>query len=261
MLLAGTAAVRDAERSGRRSRLHRGDAVVSPSGHELTVAAGERTAMLLRAGTDRSLSAGWPSPAPPPLVVCGRAERHRPLAAAIALLLAEVRRDPGAAVIPPLTEAVLARAVQAWLEDHPAGEPEPGAAPAGDPTVATALAALHAEPQQLWTVPELARRCGVSRATLARRFTAEVGEPPSAYLTRLRMALAARRIRDTDATLETIGREVGYGSPYAFSKAFTRIHGQAPAHYREQVRRAAGEQSGTDIRLRGSAILQAAPTT
>jgi hypothetical protein len=55
------------------------------------------------------------------------------------------------------------------------------------------------------------------------------GESPSAYLTRWRMDLAARRLRDTDDSLEAIAQSVGYTSVYAFSRAFHRIRSPPPA--------------------------------
>ena len=62
-----------------------------------------------------------------------------------------------------------------------------------------------------------------SRATLARRFTQQVGEPPLSYLTRWRMALAAERLRTTALPVAVIAREVGYTSEYAFNRAFARL--------------------------------------
>jgi transcriptional regulator GlxA family with amidase domain len=50
------------------------------------------------------------------------------------------------------------------------------------------------------------------------------------------MTIAARLLQTSDASLETIGGRVGYGSEYAFSKAFKRELGLAPAHYRRQQR-------------------------
>ena len=77
---------------------------------------------------------------------------------------------------------------------------------------------------------------GVSSATLARRFTAKVGETPAAYLTRWRMDLAAQRLRDTDDTVGAIARSLGYTSEYAFNRAFARHRGTAPGRYRSPVR-------------------------
>ena len=91
---------------------------------------------------------------------------------------------------------------------------------------------LHADPARDWTGAALARELSVSPATLARRFTAALGETPAAYLTRWRMDLAARRLRDTDEPLQAIARSVGYTSVYAFSRAFSRTRGLPPGRFR-----------------------------
>jgi AraC-like DNA-binding protein len=76
----------------------------------------------------------------------------------------------------------------------------------------------------------------MSRAVFARRFTSLVGEAPLAYLTRWRLSLAAQRLRDTDLPIAALAGQVGYGSEYSFSRAFTRFHGQPPGRYRRQSR-------------------------
>ena len=55
-----------------------------------------------------------------------------------------------------------------------------------------------------------------------------------AYLTGLRLAMAADLLRDGDATLEAVARAVGYGSPFALSTAFKRAYGVSPAEYRRR---------------------------
>jgi hypothetical protein len=68
------------------------------------------------------------------------------------------------------------------------------------------------------------------------RFTRLVGEAPLVYLTRLRLNLAARWLRDTDDPIAAVAGQVGYGSEYSFLRAFTRHHGQPPGRYRRQSR-------------------------
>jgi AraC-like DNA-binding protein len=53
-----------------------------------------------------------------------------------------------------------------------------------------------------------------------------------AYLTWWRMTTAARLLRDTGLPLPRIARQVGYGSPFAFSHAFKRHFGITPGRYR-----------------------------
>jgi AraC-like DNA-binding protein len=101
-----------------------------------------------------------------------------------------------------------------------------------DPVVARVLSLIHARPAERWTIDGLAREVHLSRATLARRFNAHVGESPQAYLTRWRMDLAAQRLRDSTDSVETIARDVGYTSEYAFNRAFRRHRGLPPGRYR-----------------------------
>ena len=106
-----------------------------------------------------------------------------------------------------------------------------------DPIVARALGLLHEEPAAPWTVAELARRAHVSRATMAARFHAAVGQPPMTYLTAWRLALAADRLASSTATTAVIAEAVGYSNAFAFSAAFTRVYGTSPTSYRRSLRR------------------------
>ncbi|MFJ8129561.1 helix-turn-helix transcriptional regulator [Streptomyces hydrogenans] len=103
-----------------------------------------------------------------------------------------------------------------------------------------ALTALHREPARPRTVAELARACSVSRSTLAARFTSAAGQGPLEYLTRRRVELAARPLRETDATLAIIARTVGYGSESALSVAFKRVMGIVPGDHRRRARETDG---------------------
>ena len=72
----------------------------------------------------------------------------------------------------------------------------------------------------------------MSRAALARRFNDLVGEPPMAFLTGWRIALAADLLLEPDATVGSVAAKVGYGSPFALSTAFKRLRGMSPKQYR-----------------------------
>lgn len=159
---------------------------------------------------------------------------HPALRAAVDLLAAELTepRLGSDAAVPPILETLLLFLLRAWFDEQSREHPTGWAGAFADPAVAAALRAVHEDPARPWTVPGLSAVAGVSRATLARRFLATIGEPPLAYVTRWRMLTAARLLRDTDHGLGAIARKVGYTSEFAFAKAFKREYGQAPGQYR-----------------------------
>ena len=100
------------------------------------------------------------------------------------------------------------------------------------PSSARALRMLHNNPAEPWTVASLAAAVGVSRASLARRFHELVDEPPMTFLARWRLALAADLLLEPGATVGSVARQVGYGSPFTFSTAFKRQYGISPKAHR-----------------------------
>lgn len=167
--------------------------------------------------------------------VPARLGRHPQLRATVDLLTAELddRRPGGDAMTPALLDALLVYILRAWLSEQD-GAGSGWASALRDPDLAGTLGAIHDAPGHQWTVEELAAHAGMSRATFARRFAADIGESPVAYLTRWRMITAARKLRGGDAPLSAIAKQVGYGSEYAFAKAFKRAHGIAPGQYRRR---------------------------
>ncbi len=101
-----------------------------------------------------------------------------------------------------------------------------------DPVVGRALALLHADPARTWTVPDLARGVAASRTVLVERFRDLLGRPPIRYLTEWRLSLASGLLRTTQLGVAEIASQVGYESVEAFSRAFKRELGRAPAHWR-----------------------------
>jgi AraC-like DNA-binding protein len=176
----------------------------------------------------------------PEVVYVPASADHGAISATIALLDQESTR-PGmssSTIIDRLIDVLLIQVLRHWLQTSEFTEASwlHGMA---DSIVGPAMTALHAEPERDWTLPDLADVAKVSRATLARRFAATLGESPSAYLTKWRMDLAARQLRETDDRVYEIAARVGYQSEYAFSRAFSRAHGISPQRYRKEFRTAA----------------------
>ena len=165
----------------------------------------------------------------------GADEAARALGPTMSLIEREYERgERGASVIlSRLLDVLLVQILRAWADDQRPGE-------AGwlgalrDPVLARALGLMHADPGRAWSVAELARHAGTSRATLMRRFAADVKQSPRAYLSELRMHEAAHLLRETDGHLATIAERVGYRSEFAFNRAFHRAMGVPPGAYRRQ---------------------------
>lgn len=106
-----------------------------------------------------------------------------------------------------------------------------------DPPIATALQALHANPERPWTLDVLARRVGLSRAGFAARFVDKIGQPMFAYLTALRVMRARQLLVDSDLPMPAIAERVGYESDVAFVKMFKRQTGVTPTAWRKSGKR------------------------
>ncbi|MCC9309050.1 AraC family transcriptional regulator [Kitasatospora sp. RB6PN24] len=243
-----------------------GDAVLLPhgAGHVLADADADGAAVERAVPFERWLDGSTPRPARPDAgeveLLCGkyrldrsrvhpllaelpqvvhlpsRVGSHPELRTAIDLLGREVgEQRPGSCVaVPSLLDLLLVYMIRSWMAESTTGA-WPGVL--GDPVAAAALRALHSDPAAPWTNDRLAAEVGVSRPTLARRFTALVGRPPMGYLTWWRLTSAATLLRDTGDPLAAIARRVGYGTPYAFSHAFNREFGTTPGRYRAAVAR------------------------
>ncbi|TDE13090.1 AraC family transcriptional regulator [Jiangella asiatica] len=168
---------------------------------------------------------------PPTLLM--RAADHR--SGLIEVLADEINGEGigQASLLDRLLDGLTVAAIRHWA-NFSAADP-PGWLRAGtDPIVGAALDLMHDQPAQPWTVASLAQRVGMSRAGFSRRFVASVGEPPMAYLTSWRLALAADRLRQDSVPVFRVAAEVGYTSPFTFSTAFKRHYGVSPLTYRQQ---------------------------
>jgi transcriptional regulator GlxA family with amidase domain len=118
-----------------------------------------------------------------------------------------------------------------WMSgQRPVSQPSE---PVTDLRVIRAMRAVQAEPARRFSVRELARLAGASRASFARLFQRATGMSPKRWLTAQRLEHAAQLLHESDVTLAEIAVQVGYVSEFAFSRAFKRHHGVAPARYRQ----------------------------
>ena len=146
-------------------------------------------------------------------------------------LIQEEAREAG-----PGSDLILSRLIEVLLVEtlrrEAASLPHPAMLRGlADPQLARALADIHANVSRGWTIAELARKAGMSRSAVARRFSESVGLAPVEYLLRWRMALAKDALRHGRGSLDEIAEKIGYRSASAFSTAFSRKVGCPPGEY------------------------------
>jgi transcriptional regulator GlxA family with amidase domain len=161
-----------------------------------------------------------------------RVRQNQSLHLAIQLMLAEAANDGLRVVAARVFDCAFTLLLEEWIGFHSPGKTL-GAGGLRDKGIASALAAMRQNPSHAWTVASLAAVAAQSRATFARRFTRLVGEPPLSYLSRWRINLAARALRETKQSVEQVSESVGYRSVSSFTKAFIRSAGQPPSSYRK----------------------------
>ncbi|MGV7218078.1 AraC family transcriptional regulator [Bradyrhizobium sp. UFLA05-112] len=175
---------------------------------------------------------------PPRLVVhAGARAVQRDTGAQLGGLVALMRSESaddhlgGRAMLNALSTAMFALVLRlaSETEDAPRGL----LALAGHPRVAPAVAVLFNEPARAWSLPELARLCNMSRATLARQFQEKLGRSASDLLTDIRMARAANELRKSSISTAGVAEIAGYQSEAAFQRAFKSHMGITPAQWRK----------------------------
>jgi len=153
----------------------------------------------------------------------------------MALMQAESGADflGGRAMLDALSTALFALTLRFASESREA--PAGLLALAGYPRLAPALDAMFHHPGHPWTLPLLAEKCNMSRATFVRLFHEKLGMSASDFLTDIRMTLSANELRTTTASTGAIAEAVGYQSEAAFQRAFKLHMGMTPARWRKQA--------------------------
>ena len=106
----------------------------------------------------------------------------------------------------------------------------------GDAVVADAQDWLRTHFSVPTPVEQMVVRSGLAERTFKRRFTDATGVSPLAYVQRIRIEEAKRRLERSEESVEAIGWHVGYEDPAFFRRLFKRVTGLTPASYRKRYR-------------------------
>ena len=84
------------------------------------------------------------------------------------------------------------------------------------------------------SIEAMAQRVHMSRRNFSRVFRSEVGQTPAAFVEKLRVEAARRRLEETDESLEAISAHCGFGSADSMRRSFHRVVKVAPSDYRRR---------------------------
>ncbi|GGQ75048.1 GlxA family transcriptional regulator [Couchioplanes azureus] len=152
-------------------------------------------------------------------------------AAALDLGLHIVRRDHGADIANAVSRRLVFAAHRDGGQRQFVERPIPDVP---DESLAPLLAWAQARLDRPLSVPELAAHAAVSPATLHRRFRAQLGTTPLAWLTGERIALACRLIERGEARLDVVARSCGLGTATNLRALLRRHTGLSPSQYRSR---------------------------
>jgi len=136
--------------------------------------------------------------------------------------------QPGASLMMGrLIDLAVIRALRTWVHRGGAAGWLGGLS---DPRIARVLKLVHAEPFRGWSLEELSTLAGMSRSSFCARFQELIGESPSRYRNRLRLAEARNFLRTGQGRVGEIALAVGYESEASFSRAYKAQFGVSPAN-------------------------------
>lgn len=147
------------------------------------------------------------------------------------IIMGETREaKPGAKVmISRLLDLMLIQILRRWADN--AETATSWLAGTKDMRISRVITALHRNLAQA-TIDAMAEISGMSRSSFVVLFEKTIGQKPGAYLRKWRLASAAKLLKFSGATVETISEQVGYASKVAFSRAFCKHYGKSPTMWR-----------------------------
>ncbi len=159
------------------------------------------------------------------------------LDSAIGFIAHEAASDqPGAhAIVDRLSEIILVQVIRATLSAAKEQNTTlPFLSAFMDKKINKVLSAIHAKPENNWTVQELGELANMSRSSFANRFGELTNMSPLKYVLFVRLQKASSLLIETNLTVLSIAGVVGYHSEASFSQAFKRHYGIRPGEFRKK---------------------------
>jgi AraC family transcriptional regulator, arabinose operon regulatory protein len=101
-----------------------------------------------------------------------------------------------------------------------------------DDRVRKALGILAERLHEPFSLPKLARECGLSVSRLAHLFQKQMGSSPQKYQEQLRLRWARQLLHTSSISISEIATNLGYANAFYFSKRFKLHSGISPSEYR-----------------------------
>ncbi|MFV0643538.1 MAG: helix-turn-helix domain-containing protein [Sphingomonadaceae bacterium] len=130
-------------------------------------------------------------------------------------------------------DRLLSPATGHWLRSVMGQIVETRESKASDPVVESARLWLEQRFADHVSIAGLAAELNISQAMLLRRFKAELGVTPAAFVTSLRLATAKRLLAHSNRSIENIAAAVGYNDSRNFRDVFHRHTGVNASQWRD----------------------------
>jgi AraC family transcriptional regulator of arabinose operon len=103
-----------------------------------------------------------------------------------------------------------------------------------DKTLQTAIEYITDNWNKSFSVSDLAKKCCVSESTLYHLFKKELGQSPIGFLNSIKINVAIEYLENSNYSISTISRSVGFNSENHFRKVFADLTGTTPLKYRKR---------------------------
>lgn len=169
------------------------------------------------------------------IILSASDDRSGDLGVFVRLAVAEVNAGSpgGTAMLGRLGELMLIEALRRYMRDD-IEETSGWIRGMRDPNIGRAIASIHDDPLQAWTLESLARQAGMSRTKFAAAFHRLVEITPMEYVASWRLQRAAHCLA-SGGNIAEAAMQAGYESESSFSRAFRKRTGVAPGAWRKTM--------------------------